>query len=75
MKIYRGVDVYNHVFLTLALIGGEWSASRSNRYNPRERALSTHWIGDWVDPGASLDDKEKGILFTLLGLLWGHIVA
>jgi hypothetical protein len=28
MKAYGGVDVWIHVFLTSALIGGEWSASR-----------------------------------------------
>jgi hypothetical protein len=27
MKAYGGVDVYIHIFLTLALAGGEWSAS------------------------------------------------
>jgi hypothetical protein len=28
MKTYGGVDVQIHVFLTSALVGGEWSASR-----------------------------------------------
>jgi hypothetical protein len=28
MKAYGGVDVYIHTFLTSALAGGEWSASR-----------------------------------------------
>jgi hypothetical protein len=28
MKAYGGVDVYIHIFLTLALVGGECSASR-----------------------------------------------
>jgi hypothetical protein len=32
MKTNRGV------FLTLALVGGEWSASRFGRFNPGERA-------------------------------------
>jgi hypothetical protein len=27
MKAYGGVDVQIHIFLTLALTGGEWSAS------------------------------------------------
>jgi hypothetical protein len=40
-----GVDVQIHVFLTLALVGGERSASR-----PGDRAHSTHWIGGWVGP-------------------------
>jgi hypothetical protein len=28
MKTYGGVDIYIHVFLTSAVVGGEWSASR-----------------------------------------------
>jgi hypothetical protein len=27
MKMYGGVDVYIHIFLTSSLVGGEWSAS------------------------------------------------
>jgi hypothetical protein len=41
--------------LTLALDGGEWSASRSGRFTPREGASGTHWIGGWVGPRAILD--------------------
>jgi hypothetical protein len=29
MKVYSGVDVWIHIFLTSALVGGEWSASLS----------------------------------------------
>jgi hypothetical protein len=25
MKVYGGMDVYSHILLTLALLGGEWS--------------------------------------------------
>jgi hypothetical protein len=32
MKTYGGVGVYIHIFLTSALAGGEWSASRSGRF-------------------------------------------
>jgi hypothetical protein len=35
MKAYRGVDVWIQVFLTSALVGGEWSASRLCRFNPK----------------------------------------
>jgi hypothetical protein len=38
MKVYGGVDVYIHTFLTLALAGGEWSASCPGRFTPWERA-------------------------------------
>jgi hypothetical protein len=55
MKAYRGVKV----FLTSALVGGEWLASRPGRFTPGERAPGTHWIGGCVDPRAGLDDLEK----------------
>jgi hypothetical protein len=41
--------------MTLALDGGEWSASRPGRFTPRERAPGTHWIGGWVGPKAVPD--------------------
>jgi hypothetical protein len=59
MKAYGGVDVQTHIFLTSALVGGEWSASRPGRFTPGERASGTHWIGGWVDPRARLNNKEK----------------
>jgi hypothetical protein len=59
MKAYGEVDVYIHIFLTSALVGGEWSTSRPVRFTPRERAPGTHCIGGWVDPRAGLDDMEK----------------
>jgi hypothetical protein len=59
MKAYGGVDVYTHVFLTSALVGGECSASRPGRFTSVKRAPGTHWIGGWVDPRAGLDDIEK----------------
>jgi hypothetical protein len=67
MKAYGGVDVEIHIFLNLALAGGEWLASCLIRFTPGERALSTQWIG-WVDPRNSLDDMEKRKFLTLLGL-------
>jgi hypothetical protein len=45
--------------LTLALDGGEWSASRPGHFTPRERAPGTHWIGGWVGPRALLDAVAK----------------
>jgi hypothetical protein len=61
MKAYGGVEV----FLTSALVGGEWSALRYGRFNPGERACSTHWIEGWVGPRASLDNVEKKKFLTL----------
>jgi hypothetical protein len=49
MKAYGGVDVYIHVFLTSALIEGEWSDLRPG----------THRIEGWMDSRAGLDDMEK----------------
>jgi hypothetical protein len=34
MRAYGGVDVSIHIFLTSALLGGEWSASRPGRFIP-----------------------------------------
>jgi hypothetical protein len=34
MKVYGGVDVQIHIFLTSELAGGEWSASRSAALPP-----------------------------------------
>jgi hypothetical protein len=59
MKAYGGVDVYRHAFLTSALDGGEWSASRLGRFTPRERAHGTHWVGGWVGPKTVLDAMVK----------------
>jgi hypothetical protein len=62
MKAYGGVDVYIHIFLTSALAGGEWSASRPGCFTSGERAPGTHWIGGWVDPRAGLDDVKRKFL-------------
>jgi hypothetical protein len=68
MKAYREVNVYIHIFLTSALVGGEWPASRPGRLTARERAPRTHWIGGWVDPSVGLDYVEKRKFLTLPGL-------
>jgi hypothetical protein len=60
------MDVEIHIFLTSALVAGEWSASR--RFTPRERAPGNLWIGGWVGAGAWLDDVEKRKLLILQGL-------
>jgi hypothetical protein len=49
MKTYGGVDVYIHVFLTSALLGGERSVSRPGRFIPTE-----------IDPRYALDRKLGG---------------
>jgi hypothetical protein len=65
MKAYGGLDVQIHIFLTSAIVGGEWSASSPDRFTPGEKAPSTNRIGDWVGPTAGLDDVEKRKFFIL----------
>jgi hypothetical protein len=62
------VHVLIHIFLTSALVGGEWSVSRPGRFTPGKRARGTQWIGGWVDPRAGLDDLEKRKFLILPGL-------
>jgi hypothetical protein len=62
------VDVWIHVFLTSALVGGKWPASRPGRFTPGEIAPSAHWIGGSVGPRTGLDDVEKRKFLTLPGL-------
>jgi hypothetical protein len=68
MKAYEGVDVQIQIFLTSAIVGGEWSASHPGRFTPRERTRGTHWLGGWVDPRAGLDDVTKRKILSLPGL-------
>jgi hypothetical protein len=68
MKAYGGVAVWIHTFLTLALVEGEWSASRPGCFTLGERAPGTHWIGGWVVPRIGLGDVEKRNFLTLSGL-------
>jgi hypothetical protein len=42
MKAYWGVEVWLPAFLTLALEGGEWSASRPGLFTPRVISLVSH---------------------------------
>jgi hypothetical protein len=44
----------------MALVGGDWSASRPCLFAPGETAPSgTHWIGGWVVPRAGLNFMEE----------------
>jgi hypothetical protein len=62
MKAY-GSGCIDPLFLTSALVGGEWSTSRAGRFTP-----GTHWIGSWVDLRVGLDDLETRKFWTLPGL-------
>jgi hypothetical protein len=65
MKTYVGVDVKLRVFLTLALVGGEWSTLRQGRFTTKEKATGALCIGGWVSSRAGLDDVEKCKFLTL----------
>jgi hypothetical protein len=45
--------------LTSAVDGGEWSASHTGPYTPRETAAGTHWVGGWLGPRLGLEAVEK----------------
>jgi hypothetical protein len=45
LLMYGGVDVWIRIFLTSALVGGEWSRSRPGRFTPNKEPC-THSIGD-----------------------------
>jgi hypothetical protein len=50
MKTYGGVDVWIHVFLTLALVGGEWSTLPTAAFPLRK------------DPPVPLDRRLGGMI-------------
>jgi len=59
MKIYWGVVVQLHTFLTSALDGGEWSVKCSGTFTLMERAPGIHWLEGWVGPTAALDTMAR----------------
>jgi hypothetical protein len=61
MKTYWGVEEQLHDFLTSALDGSEWSASRLGRFTPSVRDLDTLLIGGWVGTRAGLEAGRENI--------------
>jgi hypothetical protein len=55
MKAYGGLEVYLHAFLTSALDGGEWSASRAGSFTYKD----CHWIRGSAGPRVGLVAVEK----------------
>jgi hypothetical protein len=45
-------------FLTSALDGDEWSASRLGRFTPEEKSTGIHLIGDLMGPETGLNAVE-----------------
>jgi len=54
MKAYWGSVGTAPRILDLGTRLGECSASRPDRFTPRERASGTNWLGGWVGPRAGL---------------------
>jgi hypothetical protein len=59
MKTYGKVDVQIHAFVTLAPIGGQWSASCTGYFGPGKRAAGSHWTRNCVGPTTSLDHVKR----------------
>jgi hypothetical protein len=56
----------SYSFLTSALEGGEWSASRPGRtLPPGKEPTGTHCTGGWVGPRAGLDAEVRGKILCL----------
>jgi len=48
MKMYGRVEVQLDPLLSSALVGGEWSVSRPDRFTPGEKAAGTLLLRDWM---------------------------
>jgi hypothetical protein len=64
MKAYGESACIDHTFLTSAIVGGEWSASRLGSFTPGERAPGTRLIGDGLSFRAGLNDVKNRKFFT-----------
>lgn len=64
IKLYGRVEVQLQVFLTSASDGGEWSSSHHGCFNPRDKALRSHWTGGCGSPRAGLNSVQKRSLYT-----------
>jgi hypothetical protein len=69
MKKYGGMDVQIQVFLSSALVGSEWLASRPGSLTPGEGAPGAHWIGGWLGPRRGKEETLTlpGLKLQLLG--------
>jgi hypothetical protein len=54
--------------MTLALEGGEWSASRFCCFTPWERAPGINLIGDWLNTRADLGAVGEKTNLSVLGI-------
>jgi hypothetical protein len=68
MNMYWGSGGIAPQFMTSALDGEEWWASRLGRFTPRGKDPGTHWIGCYVVPRAGLDYLDEKNLLPLSGI-------
>jgi hypothetical protein len=59
MKVYGKVNVFIYVFLTSALVRGEWSASRPGPFTPEKEPPVPIEREVFVAPRTGLDVKER----------------
>jgi hypothetical protein len=59
MKLYGGVEIQPHVFLTSAVDGGELSVSRLGHFSIGEGTPGIYHKGGRVDSRAGLDFVKK----------------
>jgi len=59
LNAYGGMDVLLQTFLISALDGGEWSTSRSGRFNPEKKVPGSHWTPGWLGQKAGLGAVAK----------------
>ena len=55
----HAMNVYLQSFLTSAIDGGRWSASRPGYFTPWEEIPNTHWVGGWLGFRFGLDAMQK----------------
>jgi hypothetical protein len=61
MEALAGRRYSSYSFLTSALDGGDWSASRPGRALPPGKGPpGTHWTGGYVGPRAGMDTEDRG---------------
>jgi hypothetical protein len=58
------VELQLHIFLTLAIDGGEWLSTRSGIFAFESSTISL-WIGGWVGFRCSVDVLEKRKITSL----------
>jgi hypothetical protein len=64
VKTYGGVGVYIHVFLTSALVGGEWSALRPGEIAPPRYPLDRRLRGPHTRSGLRGEEKNLAPIGT-----------